>query len=288
MSLGKVIRKYRKIRNLTQEEMAVRLGVTAPAVRIRLLLIKKACRSTKSPYFCATLPIREVRGMPKTILIIEDEKPIQNIIRAFLEDAGYRAVSADDGAEGIARFRECRPDLVLLDILLPKINGFSVCEMIRRESSTPVIMLTALDDDFSQMKGFDALADDYITKPFSMPLVVRRIEAVLRRMEKGGAGEEDTQLRYRDIVMDPDNYDVSVGGENVSLTAREFEILRLLMENQGRVFSRESLLDSIWGYDYFGDEKIVNTHIKNIRRKLGGDYIETVRGVGYRIEKENP
>ena len=226
--------------------------------------------------------------MPKTILIIEDEKPIQNIIRAFLEDAGYRAVSADDGAEGIARFRECRPDLVLLDILLPKINGFSVCEMIRRESSTPVIMLTALDDDFSQMKGFDALADDYIKKPFSMPLVVRRIEAVLRRMEKGGAGEEDTQLRYRDIVMDPDNYDVSVGGENVSLTAREFEILRLLMENQGRVFSRESLLDSIWGYDYFGDEKIVNTHIKNIRRKLGGDYIETVRGVGYRIEKENP
>ena len=160
--------------------------------------------------------------------------------------------------------------------------------MIRRESSTPVIMLTALDDDFSQMKGFDALADDYITKPFSMPLVVRRIEAVLRRMEKGGAGEEDTQLRYRDIVMDPDNYDVSVGGENVSLTAREFEILRLLMENQGRVFSRESLLDSIWGYDYFGDEKIVNTHIKNIRRKLGGDYIETVRGVGYRSEKENP
>ena len=156
--------------------------------------------------------------MPKTILIIEDEKPIQNIIRAFLEDAGYRAVSADDGAEGIARFRECRPDLVLLDILLPKINGFAVCEMIRRESSTSVIMLTALDDDFSQMKGFDALADDYITKPFSMPLVVRRIEAVLRRMEKGGAGEEDTQLRYRDIVMDPDNYDVSVGGENVSLT----------------------------------------------------------------------
>lgn len=226
--------------------------------------------------------------MPKTILIIEDEKPIQNIIRAFLEDAGYRAVSADDGAERIARFRECRPDLVLLDILLPKINGFAVCEMIRRESSTPVIMLTALDDDFSQMKGFDALADDYITKPFSMPLVVRRIEAVLRRMEKGGAGEEDTQLRYRDIVMDPDNYDVSVSGENVSLTAREFEILRLLMENQGRVFSRESLLDSIWGYDYFGDEKIVNTHIKNIRRKLGGDYIETVRGVGYRIEKENP
>ena len=123
--------------------------------------------------------------MPKTILIIEDEKPIQNIIRAFLEDAGYPAVSADDGAEGIARSANCRPDLVLLDILLPKINGFAVCEMIRKESSTPVIMLTALDDDFSQMKGFDALADDYITKPFSMPLVVRRIEAVLRRMEKG-------------------------------------------------------------------------------------------------------
>ena len=227
--------------------------------------------------------------MPKTILIIEDERAGSRILSGHFwrtPDTGLclRMTARRDWPDSVSAVA----DLVLLDILLPKINGFAVCEMIRKESSTPVIMLTALDDDFSQMKGFNALADDYITKPFSMPLVVRRIEAVLRRMEKGGAGEEDGQLRYRDLVMDPDNYDVSVGGENVSLTAREFEILRLLLENQGRVFSRDSLLDRIWGYDYFGDEKIVNTHIKNIRRKLGGDYIETVRGVGYRIEKENP
>ena len=224
--------------------------------------------------------------MSKTILIIEDEKAIQNIIKAFLEDAGYTTVLADDGLEGIEQFHKCSPDLVLLDLMLPKIDGFAVCELIRKESHIPVIMLTARDDDDSQIKGFDALADDYITKPFTMPLVMRRIEAVLRRTEQGNQ-TENTIIHYKDLSLDIDSFTVLANGENISLTTREFEILKLLLENQGRVFTRDNLLNTIWGYDYFGDAKIVNTHIKNIRRKLGVDYIDTIRGVGYKIEKEN-
>lgn len=223
--------------------------------------------------------------MPKTILVIEDEESIQNIIKAFLEDAGYTVKLAGDGLEGIRQFRKHSPDLVLLDLMLPKIDGFSVCESLRRESQIPIIMLTALDDDASQLKGFDALADDYITKPFSMPVVVRHIEAVLRRTEQGALVENNV-IRYKEITLDTDSYSVLVGGKSVSLTTREFEILKLFLENQGRVVSREVLLNSVWRYDYFGDEKIVNTHIKNIRKKLGVDYIKTIRGVGYKIEKE--
>ena len=224
--------------------------------------------------------------MPKTILVIEDEESIQKIIRAFLEDAGYSVILAGDGVSGIEAFHRTKPDLILLDLVLPKVDGYAVCEILRKESRVPVIMLTALDDNDSQMKGFDVLADDYITKPFSMPLVVRRIEAVLRRTEQG-CPTETSVLRYKDLVLDTESYAVSVGGEGIALTTREFEILKFLLENRGRVFTREHLLDSIWGYDYFGDARIVNTHIKNIRKKLGADYIETIRGVGYKIEKEN-
>lgn len=223
--------------------------------------------------------------MQKTILIIEDEKSIQNILKAFLEDAGYRVTLADDGIAGIAEFHKAAYDMVLLDIMMPKMNGYTVCEMIRNESDIPVILLTALDDEDSQMKGFDLLADDYITKPFSMPLVLRRIEAVLRR-SKGADGNSNI-LAYREIQLDTENYKVFVAGQEIILTAREFEILHLFMENPGRVFTREQLLDIIWNYDYAGDDKIINTHIKNIRKKLGVDCIETIRGVGYRIDKEN-
>ena len=224
--------------------------------------------------------------MSKMILIIEDERSIQNVIKAFLEDAGYTVILAGDGLEGVEQFRLHKPDLVLLDLMLPKIDGFAVCEILRKESRVPIIMLTALDDDDSQLKGFDALADDYITKPFSMPVVMKRIEAVLRRAEQGPAASSSV-IRYKEITLDTDSLTVLVGALSVSLTAREFDILKLLLENQGRVVSREKLLDSIWGYGYIGDEKIVNTHIKNIRKKLGVDYIESIRGAGYKIEKEN-
>lgn len=223
--------------------------------------------------------------MRKNILIIEDEKSIQNILKAFLEDAGYSITLADDGIAGMAAFHKATYDLALLDIMMPKLDGYTVCEMIRNEADTPVILLTALDDEESQMKGFDALADDYITKPFSMPLVLRRIEAVLRRIQN--TENSSNILTYQEIQLDTDTYKVFVSGKEIMLTARESEILRLFMENKGRVFTREQLLDQIWNYDYMGDDKIIKTHIKNIRKKLGVDSIKTIRGVGYRIDKEN-
>lgn len=223
--------------------------------------------------------------MQKHILIIEDEQSIQNILKAFLKDAGYTVTLADDGMAGIAALHKATYDLVLLDIMMPKMDGYTVCEMIRNESTTPVILLTALDDEDSQMKGFDLLTDDYITKPFSMPLLLRRIEAVLRRTQSTEINHD--VLSYRQIQLDTKRYQVFVSGQEVALTAREFEILHLFMENPGRVFTREQLLDIIWNYDFVGDDKIINTHIKNIRKKLGVDCIETIRGVGYRIEKEN-
>lgn len=277
-----------QFRTMRIYKIQIRTLFLAPQVRYnmnRRIFSKKAPFSTETPPLYGTLPL-EVQAMSKMILIIEDEESIQNIIKAFLEDAGYTVVLAADGMEGIEQFRANKPDLVLLDLMLPKIDGFAVCEILRKESRVPIIMLTALDDDDSQMKGFDALADDYITKPFSMPVVMKHIEAVLRRAEQGGAAP-NTVIRYKEITVDTDSLTVLVGTERVSLTTREFEILKLLLENQGRVVSRERLLDTVWGYDYIGDEKIVNTHIKNIRKKLGVDYIETMRGAGYKIEKED-
>lgn len=223
--------------------------------------------------------------MSNKVLLIEDELSIQSIMKAFLLDTGYQVVSAVDGEQGIQAFRSEQPDLILLDLMLPKMDGFEVCQIIRKEADTPIIIITALDDMASQMKGFDSLADDYITKPFSMPLVLKRMEAVLRRYQK--QNENDNILRYKNISLDVESYEVLVDQERVSLTAREFEILKLFFENQGKVFTRDALLNRIWEYDFFGDEKIVNTHIKNIRKKLGVDCIETIRGVGYRLEKEH-
>jgi len=239
--------------------------------------------------------------MSKQILIIEDEIDIQNILKSFLEDAGHRVDTASDGLDGITAFRKSQSpyDLILLDIMMPKINGYAVCEMIRSESNTPIIILTALDEEENQIKAFDLQADDYITKPFSMPLVLKRIEAVLRRGHVNGSasasrngnenGNENGNqvLSYKNIRIDPEGYQIFVSGEPVSLTAREFEILKLFVEHPGRVFKRSHLMNLIWNYDFAGDDKIVNTHIKNIRKKLGVDYIETIRGVGYKIDKEN-
>lgn len=227
--------------------------------------------------------------MKKMILVIEDDKQIQNIIKAFLTDYGYNIVTASDGVEGIEKFNGCNPDLVLLDLMLPKVDGFAVCEILRQKSGVPIIMLTAKNDSDSQMKGFDVLADDYITKPFSLPILVRRIEAVLRRAEgkMNASGNKRESLCYRNLILFLDGQEVLVDEKEIVLTVREYEILKLLMENRGKIFTRENLLYSIWGYDYYGDMKILNAHICNIRKKIGDGYIETVRGRGYRLGKEN-
>lgn len=221
----------------------------------------------------------------KKILVVEDEKDIQNIIKAFLENAEYKVETADDGFEAINLIQKNNYDLILLDIMLPKIDGFTVCEMIRKNSNIPIIILTALTDEESQLKGFDKLADDYITKPFSMPVLLKHIEAIFRRTNN--SNENTSILKYKNITLNTENYEVYVDNQKVTLTFREYEILKLFLENQGKVFTRDNILNSIWNYDYFGDDKIVNTHIKNIRKKLGYEYIETVRGVGYKIDKED-
>ena len=221
----------------------------------------------------------------KRILVVEDEKDIQNIIKAFLENAEYKVETADDGLDAINFIQKNNYDLILLDIMLPKIDGFTVCEMIRKNSNVPIIILTALTDEESQLKGFDKLADDYITKPFSMPVLLKHIEAIFRRTNN--SNENTSILKYKNITLNTENYEVYVDNQKVTLTFREYEILKLFLENQGKVFTRDNILNSIWNYDYFGDDKIVNTHIKNIRKKLGYEYIETVRGVGYKIDKED-
>ena len=212
----------------------------------------------------------------KSILIIEDEPDIQELLRAYLEDAGYRTAVAGDGVAALERFGAQPFDLVLLDLMLPKIDGFGVCEMIRRQSQVPILMLTALD--------FRLDIDDYITKPFSMPVLLEKIRVVLRR--RGSAGE-DSRLRYRDLTLDLDSREALLDGRALDLTAREFELLHTFLAAPGRVFTREMLLSKLWGYDFYGDERVVDSHIKNLRHKLGRDYIETVRGVGYRAAKED-
>ncbi|MBY2477702.1 response regulator transcription factor [Clostridioides difficile] len=223
--------------------------------------------------------------MSKRILVIEDDIDIQNIIKTFLENAGYTIITAKDGLDGIEKFKKNRFDLILVDILMPKIDGFVVCEMIRNESNIPIIILTALDEETDQVKGFELKVDDYITKPFSTIVLLKRVEAVLRRTNDKEEHYENREfLSYRDINIDVEGYKVFVNGEKIELTAREFEVLKELIEHKGRVLTRENLINSLWKYDFLGDERVVDTHIKNLRKKLNVDYIETIRGVGYRVD----
>ena len=220
------------------------------------------------------------------ILIVEDDISIQALLHDFIQEAGHSVVLATDGVEALAKYSEQTFDLVLLDIMLPKIDGYGVCEVIRQKSNVPIIMLTALDNEENQIKGLDLQADDYITKPFSMPVLLRKIAAVLRRSSK----QDDTPktIRYKDLILDLDGYKAHARGESIDLTPREFEILRELLTHQGRILTRQNLLQTLWKYEFFGEERIIDTHIKNLRKKLGAaDYIETIRGVGYRIDKES-
>lgn len=221
--------------------------------------------------------------MNEHILIIEDEAAIQSILAELLIDAGYAVTTASDGLEGISKFRERQYSLILLDIMMPKIDGYTVCQLIRSESDVPIIMLTALDEEQAQIKAFELKADDYITKPFSLSLVLLRIEAVLRRSRT----TETLTLSWGNIRLDPVSREVFSGGTPVALTHIEFDLLELFLRNPNRVFTRDILLNQVWGYDFVGDEKAVNIHIMNLRRKLGQNLIDTIRGVGYRLGKEN-
>ena len=224
--------------------------------------------------------------MPKSILIIEDEKNIQNILKAFLEDAGYNITLAGDGMAGIAAFHKSDYDLVLLDIMMPKMDGYTVCEMIRNESATPVILLTALDDEDSQMKGFDLLADDYITKPFKLGELCSRIRALLRRAGVSKS-EKNTSMECGDITIDLLGSRATLKGKALDLTSAEYRLLCLLVRNANRVVTRDIILNELWDdTGNFVDDNTLSVYVRRLRKKVETDpshpeHLITIRGFGY-------
>jgi two-component system alkaline phosphatase synthesis response regulator PhoP len=217
------------------------------------------------------------------ILIIEDEHSIQRMIEYDLKQLNYEVDSASDGFEGYKKASSTIYDVILLDVMLPNMNGMDICKKLRQEGNNAyIIMLTALDDEFSVIKGFDIGADDYIKKPFSPRELIARIKAGLRR--QGLTNNEDT-LYYNDLKIVQSSYEVFQGNEKVEVTLKEFELLVYLLKNKGKALSRDQLLTNLWGFSYDGDSRVVDVHIFKLREKLdpNAEYIKTVRGIGYRI-----
>lgn len=221
-------------------------------------------------------------NMPNKILVVEDDENIEEIITEYLKEAGFIVIAAEDGRKAYDIITKVYDiDLYILDIMLPEISGLELLGKIRELGDTPVIMLTALGDEHTQLTSFNALADDYVTKPFSPKLLVKRVESLLRR-----TGKMFKSLHVGPIYIDVDSYSVFENRKKITLTLKEFELLKVLMKNKGKVLSRQQLLNNVWGYDYFGDERVVDVHIKNIRKKFKANVIQTVKGVGYKIEDE--
>ncbi len=216
------------------------------------------------------------------ILVVEDDQEIQELIKQFLMTQQYKVIVASDGLEGMKQFNKQSFDLILLDVMMPNLNGFEVAKMIRSQSNIPIILLTALEEEQDQMKGFDLGIDDYITKPFSFHVLMRRVEAVLRRSNNQST---DNHFVFRELHVNGDAYKVYVNKVEVPLTTKEFEILQLLLQNEKKVLTRENIVEKIWGYEYAGDTRMIDTHMKNIRKKLDIPYIKTVKGIGYKIDE---
>ncbi|MFI3312407.1 MAG: response regulator transcription factor [Eubacteriales bacterium] len=226
--------------------------------------------------------------MTRTVLIIEDDANIAELLRLYLEKDGYTVENALGGLAGIELFHKCKPDLVLLDIMLPGMDGWGVCRTLRQSTQVPIIMLTAKGETLDKVTGLKMGADDYITKPFEMKEVLARIEAVLRR---GGLPEETASTRrltYDKLVIDLDSFELVVDGKKVDTPPKEMELLFHLAGSPNRVYTRNQLLDEVWGFDYFGDSRTVDVHIKRLREKLEGVSdswtLKTVWGVGYKFE----
>ena len=224
------------------------------------------------------------------ILIVDDESNICELLRMYLEKGGYETVIANDGQTALIKFRTEEPDLVLLDIMLPGLDGWQVCREIRKISDKPIIMLTAKGETFDKVLGLELGADDYITKPFDPKETVARVKAVLRRSgSKGGEREDVKEVRYDNLVINLTNYEMRVRGEKVNTPPKELELIYHLASNPNRVFTRDQLLDAVWGFDYYGDSsRTVDVHIKRLREKLEGVSdkwcLKTVWGVGYKFE----
>ncbi len=224
--------------------------------------------------------------MAKRILLVDDEPLILKGLRYTLEQEGYETDSAADGEEAVSKFFSGDYDLVLLDVMLPKLDGIAVCQRIREYSSVPIIMLTAKGEDMDKILGLEYGADDYMTKPFNILEVKARIKTILRRASHTAAGEERKVIRVRDMEVNVVNRTVTLGGKEVKLTAKEFDLLQLFINNRGKVFSREAMLETVWKYDYTGDARTVDVHIRRLREKIERntaqpEFIFTKWGVGY-------
>lgn len=218
------------------------------------------------------------------ILVVEDDNQIQELIVEFLSSQDYVVDTANDGVEGYEKFKEGEYDLVILDVMMPRLDGHSLCKMIRSiDKEVSIIFLTALGDEENEIKGFDLNADDYISKPFSFNILIKRVEAVLRRKNKEKS--EDEVLKFEGLKLDLQTFKSYIDGEEIELTLKEFNILKLMISSYPTVVSREKLIEKIWGYDYFGDTRVIDAHMKNIRKKIKKDYIKTIKGVGYVLEK---
>ncbi len=221
----------------------------------------------------------------KKILVADDEARMRRLIGDFLCAAGYAVVEATNGQEALDIFCASNSDidLLVLDVMMPGLSGLEVCRQVRNISDVPVIMLTALSQESDEITGFDVGADDYITKPFSPKVFVARVDALMRRRRTDG----DEEIAVGGIRIDKGAHAVFVDGEEIYLSLKEYELLLFLIENRGRTFSREKILDNVWNYEYYGDARTIDTHVTKLRKKLGsyGDMLQTVRGVGYRFEK---
>ncbi len=231
--------------------------------------------------------------MASKILIVDDEPNIVDILKANLEREGYETIEAYDGEVALKKGLEEAPDLILLDCMLPLMDGFEVCRRLRHKTNVPIIMLTAKTEEIDKIVGLELGADDYVTKPFSVREVIARVKAQLRRINYTESDQvsQSEKLEFGDLIIDQAAYEVTLAGEVINLTLREYELLRFLAQFPGQVFSRETLLEKVWGYEYFGDVRTVDVTIRRTREKLEPDqsnyrYILTKRGVGYYFNKE--
>lgn len=222
------------------------------------------------------------------ILVVDDESRMRKLVRDFLVKKGYEVLEAGDGEEALDLFyADTKIALIILDVMMPKMNGWEVCKEIRQTSKVPIIMLTAKCDESDELIGFELGVDEYVTKPFSPKILVARVEAILRRTN--AIGQEAVTKESGGIILDKTAHQVSVDGVEIELSFKEFELLDYFMENKGIALSREKILNGVWGYDYFGDARTVDTHVKKLRSKLGdkGNYIKTVWGMGYKYSVES-
>ena len=226
--------------------------------------------------------------MAVSVLIVEDDRNIAELLQLDLEKEGYAVITAEDGGKGLEKFRTIKPDLVLLDVMMPVMDGWAVCKAIRAESQVPIIMLTAKGETDDKVSGLKSGADDYITKPFEMKEVLARIEAVLRRVSGVSTEKKSRRLSFDKMSIDMDSFQLTVDGKKVDTPPKEMELLFFLASSPNRVYTRNQLLDEVWGFDYFGDSRTVDVHVKRLREKLEGVSeswsLKTVWGVGYKFE----